>query len=109
MFDCADGGAARQEVHHRHLPEAVALLQDFEEVFLSAPRFQYATLPASTTNIESAWSCSRKKNSFAGTDTTGHKSSKNRRTSAPMPPKTGMRCRSLILATCIAILPELQL
>jgi hypothetical protein len=41
IFDCADGGTARQEVHHRHLPEAVAVLQDSEEELLSAPGFQH--------------------------------------------------------------------
>jgi hypothetical protein len=37
ILDGADRGAARTEVHHRHLPEAIALLQDSEEVFLSVP------------------------------------------------------------------------
>src|SRR6185437_7603507 len=37
ILDGADRGAARTEVHRRHLPEAIALLQDSEEVFLSVP------------------------------------------------------------------------
>ena len=45
------------------------------------------------------------KNSFAGTDTTGHKPSRNWRTSARIPPKTGMRCRSSIRASCMATPP----
>src|SRR6476661_963569 len=64
IFDRADGGAAWKKVHHRHLPEAVAILEDAEKILLSAPGFQHRGFAASRTNIESAWSCSRKKNSF---------------------------------------------
>ena len=46
--------------------------------------------------------CSRKKNSFVGTDTIGQKPSRNCRMSARIPPKMGMRCRSSIRASCIA-------
>jgi hypothetical protein len=35
------GGAAWTVVHYGHLPEAVALLQGFEEIILSAPGFQH--------------------------------------------------------------------
>ena len=52
-------------------PKQSRSLKGSEEVLPPRQDFSTATLPASRTNIEAAWSCSRKKNSSGGTSTTG--------------------------------------
>ena len=109
IFDGADGGAARTEVHDRHLPEAIALFAAFRGGTRShAMTSSTATLPASRTNIEIGVGRVRGKSTRSpGRTRPGTSRAEIGGCRPGSPPKTGMRCRRSIRASCMATLPEL--